>query len=101
MAERIPANVYPPGEYLRDELRLRGWSVERLVVALYTYDRQVARERWRVEVDLLMSCAPGVYPSTETCSALGSVLGTSGMLWWRLGQTWVRYGPQEAPDATD
>ena len=26
MVDRIPAEVFPPGEYIKDELETRGWS---------------------------------------------------------------------------
>lgn len=34
MPERIPAEVFPPGEVLRDELEARGWTQNELAVIL-------------------------------------------------------------------
>ena len=71
--ERRPAEVFPPGDFLREELEERGWTqgdlAEIIGKNLRTVNDVVAGKR-------------GI--SAETAHALGAALGTSAKFWMNL-----------------
>jgi HTH-type transcriptional regulator/antitoxin HigA len=73
MTARRPAEVFPPGEYLAEELEARGWTqadlAELLAVPLQAVSDVIAAKR-RV--------------SPEIARALAVALGTSPELWLNL-----------------
>ncbi len=73
MATRRPAEVYPPGEILREEIEARGWTQEDLAAILGktigTVNQIIVGKR---------SITP------ETAKALAAALGTSPQLWLNL-----------------
>jgi HTH-type transcriptional regulator / antitoxin HigA len=73
MADRIPAEVFPPGELLRDELEARGWT--------QTEFAEIIGRPPRV-VNELIAGKRGVTP--ETARELAAALGTSAQLWMNL-----------------
>lgn len=73
MSERIPAEVFPPGEYIRDELDARGWTQQDLALIL---DRPVNA------VNQVIMGKRAVTP--ETAKGLASAFGTSAELWMNL-----------------
>jgi len=70
---RAPAEVFPPGEFLREELEARGWSekdfAERSGIALAI-----------VKEILLSKCA--ITP--DIARAIGEALGTGAQVWRHL-----------------
>jgi len=73
MTDRIPAEVFPPGEFLRDELEVRGWT--------QTEFAEIIRRPVRL-VNEIIAGKRGVSP--ETARALAAALGTSAQLWMNL-----------------
>ena len=73
MNERIPAEAFPPGEYLRDELEERGWT--------QTEFAQILGRPVQV-VNEIISAKRGVTP--DTAKALAAALGTSAQFWMNL-----------------
>jgi len=73
MANRRPAEVFHPGEYLRDELELRGWS--------QTEFAEIINRPLRL-VNEIIQGKRGISP--ETAKELGAALGTSAELWMNL-----------------
>ena len=73
MADRIPADVFPPGELLRDELEARGWTP--------TEFAEIIGRPPRV-VNEIISGKRGVAP--ETARELAAAFGTSAQLWMNL-----------------
>ncbi len=73
MNDRTPAEAFPPGEYLRDELDERGWT--------QTEFAQIIGRPVQV-VNEIISAKRGVTP--ETAKALAAALGTSAQLWMNL-----------------
>ena len=69
----IPAEAFPPGDYLRDEMAERGWS-EKELAEMVRCPALVAGEIMggRMQID------------TEIARALGTALGTSAELWLNL-----------------
>jgi HTH-type transcriptional regulator/antitoxin HigA len=73
MVDRLPAEVFPPGEFLRDELDARGWT--------QTEFAEIIGRPHRV-VNELISGKRGVTP--ETARELAAAFGTSAELWMNL-----------------
>ena len=73
MAARRPAAVFPPGEYLREELEARGWTQEELAEWLGVPPQVVS--------DLIVATkrvSPGI------ARGLADAFGTSSELWLNL-----------------
>ncbi|MBI2908682.1 MAG: HigA family addiction module antidote protein [Chloroflexi bacterium] len=70
---RKPAKVFPPGEFVKDEMEARGWTQTDLAEIL---GRPV-----RV-VNEIISGKRGISP--ETAQGLGAAFGTSAQLWLNL-----------------
>ena len=82
----IPAEVFPPGEFLRDELNARGWSqadFARIIVRPLQAVNEIINARKRMTV--------------ETAKAIGLALGTGPELWLNLEITY-RLSTTPAPD---
>lgn len=73
MTERISAEAFPPGEYLRDELDARGWTQTEFAQIL---GRSVQL------VNEVISGKRGITP--DTAKALSAALGTSAQVWMNL-----------------
>src|SRR5215471_17933702 len=87
MTDRIPAEVFPPGEFLRDELDARGWT--------QTEFAEIIGRPHRL-VNELISGKRGVTP--ETARELAAALGTSAELWMNLESS---YRLSKVAPATD
>lgn len=79
MATRRPAEVFPPGEFLREELEARGWTEAHLAN--------------------LLACSPEIVGqiiagkraiSPDTADALAKAFGTSPELWLSLDAAYQR-----------
>jgi HTH-type transcriptional regulator / antitoxin HigA len=73
MNERIPAEVFPPGEFLREELEARGWSQTE-------FAEIIGREHRLVNELILGKRAV----TAETAKELAAALGTSAQFWMNL-----------------
>lgn len=73
MTKRRPAEVFHPGEYLKDELELRGWS--------QTEFAEIINRPLRL-VNEIIKGKRGITP--ETAKEFGASLGTSAELWMNL-----------------
>ena len=73
MEEFIPVEVFPPGEFVRDELDARGWTQRDLAEIMGCSHRLVNE---------IVKARRSVTP--ETARALGAALGTSAELWLNL-----------------
>lgn len=73
MTIRIPAEVFPPGEYLADELEARGWT--------QTEFAEIIRRPYRL-VNEIITGKRSVSP--ETATELAAALGTSPQYWMNL-----------------
>jgi len=77
MTERIPIEVFPPGDFIREEIEARGWTQEVLAEVLGVSPRlvnEVIVGKRRV--------------TPETARALGEAFGTSAVLWMNLESTY-------------
>ena len=75
--KQIPAEVFPPGEFIREELEERGWTQEELAEILGMSSRLVN--------EVIMG-KRGITPGTA--NALGAAFGTSAQLWMNLESTY-------------
>ena len=73
MENLVPAEVFPPGEFLNDELKARGWSQTDLA--------EIMGRSINV-VNEVISAKRGVTP--ETAQALADALGGSAQFWLNL-----------------
>lgn len=73
MGARIPVEVFPPGEFLKDELEARGWTQTEFAEIIGKDARLVSE---------VISGKRSITP--ETAIALGAALGTSPELWMNL-----------------
>ncbi|RAM65503.1 XRE family transcriptional regulator [Herbaspirillum rubrisubalbicans] len=73
MGARIPAEIFPPGEFLKDELEARGWTQVEFAEIIGKDTRLVSE---------VISGKRTVTP--ETAIALGEALGTGAELWMNL-----------------
>lgn len=73
MAERVPAAVFPPGEFVKDELEARGWSQVELAEILGRPPRLVSE---------IISGKRAITP--ETARGLAEAFGTDPQLWMNL-----------------
>lgn len=73
MAERIPAEVFPPGEFLRDELEARGWTQAEFAEILGRPPRLVSE---------VLNGKRSITP--QTAMEISAALGTSAALWLNL-----------------
>ena len=81
MAERIPAEVFPPGEFIREELEARGWSPIDLAAIL---------GRPRRDVSEIITAKRSITP--ETAKQLAAAFGTGPRLWMNLERWYERGG---------
>ncbi|HEY55221.1 MAG TPA: ImmA/IrrE family metallo-endopeptidase [Dehalococcoidia bacterium] len=73
MRDRKFAEVFPPGEFIKEELEARGWTQDDLAEILGRPTRLVNE---------LIAAKRGITP--ETAKGLGGAFGTSGQLWMNL-----------------
>ena len=73
MAERKIAEVFPPGEFIKEELEARGWSQIDL--------SEIIGRQPNVVNEIIMG-KRSITP--ETATALGEAFGTSAQLWMNL-----------------
>lgn len=73
MSERTPAEAFPPGEYLKDELEARGWTQEELAAII---------GRPAGLINQIVLGKRGISP--ETAREIGAALGTSAIYWMNL-----------------
>lgn len=79
MTIRRPAEVFPPGEFLREELEYRGWTEAGLSEILGRSQRLVGE---------MVSGKRGISP--EIAKGLAAALGTSAEFWLNLQASYAR-----------
>lgn len=73
MAERIPAEVFPPGDLIREELEARGWTQADLAEILGRPSRVVSE---------ILSGRKAITP--ETAHGLGEAFGVGAQFWLNM-----------------
>jgi HTH-type transcriptional regulator/antitoxin HigA len=77
MAIKIPAEVFPPGEFLADELEARGWT--------QTEFAEIIGRPFKLVNDIILA-KRSVTP--ETAADFSAALGTSPQFWMNLETAW-------------
>src|SRR4051794_22266422 len=77
MTDRRPAEVFPPGEFLADELEARGWT--------QTEFAEIIGRPQKLVNDVVLA-KRAVTP--ETAADFAAALGTSAQFWMNLETTW-------------
>ena len=88
MSERIPAEVFPPGEFLADELRERGWTQSEFAEIVR---RPIKR------VNEIIAGKKSITP--ETAREFAAALGTSPQYWLNLESAYQLW--KSAPSAAE
>ncbi len=73
MNTRRPAEVFPPGEFIRDELEERGWTQADLAEIM---------RRPKAAINMIVTGKKGI--TAETATELASAFGTSAEFWLNL-----------------
>jgi len=90
MNKPTPAEVFPPGEILRDELDARGWTQDVLADIL---DRPVA------VISRIITGKTRITP--ETAHGLGDALGTGAQFWLNLESAYQLFLARQKADVTN
>ena len=90
MRERKPVEVYPPGEFVKDELDARGWAQGDLAEILGRPARLVNE---------LISGKRGITP--ETAKGLAKAFGTSAEFWMNLESAYQLHSNQSVHDVVE
>lgn len=77
MNSRVPAEVFPPGEFLADELAARGWS--------QTLFAEIIKRPQKLVNDVILG-KRAITP--ETATDFAQALGTSAQFWMNLESAW-------------
>ena len=79
MTNRIPAQCFHPGEYIKDEMEARGWDVAELAKRMSVHEMPVEL------VVSLIECKQDI--TTNIAFGLRRAFGTSAGLWLNLQNT--------------
>src|SRR5260370_9871221 len=79
MNTRRPAEVFPPGEFIRDELEERGWTQADLAEIMM---------RPKAAINMIVTGKKGI--TAETATELASAFGTSAEFWLNLDSAYRR-----------
>jgi HTH-type transcriptional regulator/antitoxin HigA len=83
LRERIPAEVFPPCEYLVEELEARGWTKLDFV------------RHSGLDLPTVEGLCDGTIKVTVSLAAhIGAAFGTSSAVWANLQRTYSKYGPK-------
>lgn len=90
MAERIPAEVFPPGEFIRDEIKARGLTERGFEVLLFSVgcsDVQVVACQLAAYVD-----DKDLILDADTAACLAKAFGDGDAQYWiNLDRAWRGY----------
>ncbi len=89
-----PAEVFPPGEYIEDEIEARGWTEEDLAMRMcdgtdYDYSLCLFIVQMTIEIHEYKGHAPTMGQGMH--EKLGKAFGTSAELWRNLETRWIEY----------
>ena len=82
----VPAETFPPGEFIQEELDTRGWTIADLAQRMGG-DYGVNY----LTVELIIECQPGdknLLMGRETAEGLARAFGTSVEYWENLEHSW-------------
>lgn len=79
-SELVPAEVFPPGEHLCDELAARGWTTPQFA-EMIGHPVQVVSDILDARTEI----------TRELAAVISAALGTSAQLWLNLEQIYRSY----------
>ncbi len=77
MTDRVPAEVFPPGEFIKEEIEARNWTQNDLAQILDLSPRLVSE---------IIAGKRAITPNTA--KRLADAFGTSAQLWMNLDRTY-------------
>lgn len=87
MGERKPAEVFPPGDFIKEEMEERGWTQQDLAKIL---------SKPLPTVNQILNGKKAIL--VDTARRLGAAFGTSAQLWMNLETSYRLYGASELPE---
>lgn len=87
----VPAEAFPPGEYIEDEMKARGWDEEAVAERMGGV-RDYGMNLLCLQM-LLAVRDTGLILDPETAAGLSRAFGVSAQYFLNLDATWRRYGP--------
>lgn len=94
MSDIVPAEVFPPGEFIEDEMKARGW--DETEVARRMGDDGSLKERSinLCLVHMIMAVRDtGVILDEDSAAKFGRAFGTSPQFFLNLDAYWRKFGP--------
>ncbi len=88
MTDKTPAEVFPPGDFIREELEARGWTQDDLAQILGRPQRLVSE---------VVTGKRSI--TTETAKGLGDAFGTGAQFWMNLDSSYRLHQANQADDA--
>ncbi len=79
MVERVAAEVFPPGEFIKEELEARGWTQTDLA--------EILGRPFQL-VNEILAGKRAISP--ETAQGLGEAFGTGAQVWMNLENTYSK-----------
>ena len=88
--KRVPAEVFPVGDFIREEMEARGWSTRRLALAMGGTTADETRTN-HCTVDLLLHVTESDdYLGEDEAQKLGRAFGVSGKIFLALDEAYRR-----------
>lgn len=78
--DRIPAEVFPPADFIREEMEARGWRVEDLALKM------------GVDTSYVSELLAGHRVTLLAALCLGRAFGTSTEFWQNVQRAWTTRG---------
>jgi len=88
-ARRIPAQAWPVGDFLVEEMRARGWSIDDLVSRMGSVtDHDRAVDKLVIEFSIYCADEPGLLLGDTLARQLALAFGTSPEFFLNLDKAW-------------
>lgn len=91
MSEHIPAEAFPPGEFIEDEMKARGWDEEK-VASRMGGARAYGMNLLCLQMILAVRDTSLILDE-ETAGGLGRAFGVSPQYFLNIDAMWRKFGP--------